>query len=65
MAFFRDRLYTAPVTPTDAEHIYGNDNRASLTTLDAQCLRYNILGQQVDGSYKGIVIINGKKLLAK
>jgi hypothetical protein len=30
---------------------------------DAHATRYNLAGQQVDANYKGIVIINGKKVM--
>ena len=31
----------------------------------AQAPAYNLAGQRVDNGYKGIVIVNGKKLLRK
>ena len=41
------------VTPTAIENISIRNNG----------IRYNILGQPVDEDYKGIVILNGKKMM--
>ena len=43
----------AMVTPTAIENISIRNNG----------IRYNILGQPVDEDYKGIVILNGKKMM--
>lgn len=51
--FYRQVTSPAPVSVT------------SLSTFDAQqsAIIYNLQGQRVDDSYKGVVIINGKKYL--
>lgn len=37
----------------------------AITTTDADAPAYNLAGQRVDKSYKGVVIVNGKKILRK
>ena len=44
-------------SPTAIHTIWTNNN--------ASCVSYNLSGQKVDANYKGIVIINGRKVLQK
>ena len=49
-------------------YILGMDIPTGIISVDANAnandnLNHNMLGQQVDGSYKGIVIKNGKKIM--
>lgn len=37
----------------------------TITTTDTDAPAYNLAGQRVDKSYKGVVIVNGKKMLRK
>ena len=37
----------------------------AITTTDTDAPAYNLAGQRVDKSYKGVVIVNGKKILRK
>lgn len=46
---------------TGIEHVINNDN----TTIPAHAPRYNLSGQRVDETYKGIVIVNGHKYIQK
>jgi hypothetical protein len=46
-------------TTTGVTNIEVNDN------LDANAPMYNLAGQRVTKSYKGVVIVNGKKMLNK
>lgn len=45
--------------------VTGINGVKSNTSADADAPRYNIAGQRVDKAYKGIVIVNGKKLILK
>ena len=38
---------------------------ATTTTVDNNAPAYNLSGQRVDNSYKGVVIVNGKKMVRK
>ena len=40
-------------------------NNVTMDSNASNCPVYNMNGQRVDGSYKGVVIQNGKKRLAK
>lgn len=46
---------------TGIEHVINNCN----TTIPAHAPRYNLSGQRVDETYKGIVIVNGHKYIQK
>ena len=46
-------------TTTGIANVEANDN------LDANAPMYNLAGQRVNKSYKGVVIVNGKKMLNK
>lgn len=46
---------------TGIEHVINNGN----TTIPALAPRYNLSGQRVDETYKGIVIVNGHKYVQK
>lgn len=46
---------------TGIEHVINNGN----TTIPAHAPRYNLSGQRVDETYKGIVIVNGHKYVQK
>ena len=50
-------------------HIYSIGGSAGVTELKADTMlnavRYNLAGQKVNNNYKGVVIMNGKKMLNK
>ena len=56
---------------TSGCHIYtikveaGASNISTVKVAAQNGVRYNLAGQKVDNSYKGVVIVNGKKMLQK
>jgi len=58
-----DQTLTASfVVGTEETALEGTEAQAGLNTSEPM---YNVLGQQVDASYRGVVIQNGKKYLSK
>ncbi|MBP3757857.1 MAG: hypothetical protein J6I61_11335 [Prevotella sp.] len=58
--------------PTGALNFYGFEFIAGTSGVNAitiekakNNIRYNLAGQRVDESYKGVVIMNGKKFVVK
>ena len=55
-------------TPTDITPDLGSGGGSGISTIKAEnanAVRYNMAGQKVSQSYKGVVIENGKKMLVK
>ena len=47
------------------EYINGSTGVNAVKTVDQTGLRYNLSGQRVSDSFKGVVIVNGKKMIQK
>lgn len=65
------RAYLAvPVESTNGANAFFFDNatgiqNATIAAEDSNAPAYNLSGQRVDNAYKGVVIVNGKKILKK
>lgn len=66
--FFPDADYAAIA---DADKVFTESGSTAITTIEANVQKaengaiFNLAGQKVNKSYKGVVIINGKKMLNK
>ena len=54
---------------SSAKSFFPLDDATGMNSIKAETrgddVRYNLAGQRVDKNYKGVVIVNGKKLLVK
>ena len=52
-------------TPTDITPDLGGSGISTVKAENANAVRYNMAGQKVNDSFKGIVIENGRKFMSK
>ena len=62
---YNDNIQFQPINIAESSSATGIDSMDSETEATTDSEAYNLAGQRVDKNFKGIVVMNGKKLLKK